>query len=65
MRARQCKPCKHSQLPELESSSTRLVRIADMREAATVGGLFFCEEERRDGLAAFVMYCTSNMILDI
>jgi hypothetical protein len=46
-RARQCKPCKRSRPPELESSSTKLAKIADMKEAASVGGLFFCKEERR------------------
>jgi len=41
MRVRQCKLCKRSQLPELESSSTKLVRIADVKKAASVGGLFY------------------------
>jgi hypothetical protein len=52
MRARQCKPCKRSQLPELESSSTRLVRIAGMKEAASVGGFFFCFFGRRTTVIA-------------
>jgi len=53
-RARQCKPCKRSQPPELESSSTKLVRIADMKEAASVGGSFFAKKNdgyRRTGIS--------------
>ena len=49
MRARQCKPCKRSQPPEWENSSTKLVRIADMEEAARVGGLFYFGEKKDDG----------------
>jgi hypothetical protein len=47
-RARQCKPCKRSRPPELESSSTKLVRIADMKEAASVGGLFFLQRRKKN-----------------
>jgi hypothetical protein len=41
MWARLYKPCKRSEPPERESLSTKLAKIADMKKAASVGGLFY------------------------